>query len=160
MGTGKTVVGKRVAKLLGRDFYDLDTLIEEETAMSIPEIFSCVGESFFRDVEARMVARVSQWKECVISTGGGVMLREDNILNLKRSGVLICLTASPEVILERLAGKKDRPLLPGKNRRQKVGELLRKREPYYQKADYIVDTSLRTVEQVVEEICSFLKEKG
>lgn len=160
MGTGKTVVGQRLAKMLGREFQDLDTLIEEETQMSIAQIFSRHGESYFRKLEAEMVARVSREKGFIISTGGGVMLREENVRNLKSNGILIALTASPEVILQRLAGKEDRPLLQGDDRQQKVEELLRRREPYYQKADYLIDTTGRTVEEVVREIFSFLKERG
>jgi len=160
MGTGKTVVGQRLAEILGRKFQDLDNLIEEEVHMTIPEIFSRHGESYFRELEAKMVARVSREKGGVISTGGGVMLRERNVQNLKSNGILIALTASPEVIFQRLEGKEDRPLLEGGDRRQKVEELLGKRQPYYQKADYLIDTTGRTIEEVVEEIFSFLKERG
>ena len=115
MGTGKSLVASRLAKRLGRRFVDTDTWIEHEAAMSIAQIFAAEGEAAFRQRERHAIARACQEKELVIATGGGAIVDRENARTMKASGPVICLTARPEVILQRVRGDTTRPLLQGPN---------------------------------------------
>ena len=153
MGTGKSAVGKLLARRLNRSFVDLDRKIEKEAGGSISQIFASEGEDGFRERETRAVKEAVELKNHVIATGGGVMLQEENVRLLKKCGRLICLTASADAILQRtLATLPSRPLLAGHEPRQRVEELLKLRAPFYAQADATIDTSDKSVEQVVEEI--------
>lgn len=156
MGTGKSVVGKRLAKELKIKFISTDDIIEEREGRPISEIFAASGEPYFRKVEKGVVREVSEMDNVVIATGGGVVLDEENIVNLKKKGILICLTASPELIYERTKKYKTRPLLDVDDPVFKIKELLKVRAPYYAKADYQIDTSNKTVEEVVAKIIEFV----
>lgn len=159
MGTGKSAVGKLLARRLSRPFVDLDRKIEKEAGGSIPKIFAAEGEAGFREREARAVREAAELKEHVIATGGGVMLREENIRLLKKSGKLICLTANADAILQRtLATLPSRPLLAGYEPRERVEELLKLRAPFYAQADVTIDTSDKSVDQVAEEILRSIQE--
>ena len=160
MGTGKSAVGRTLAKRFKRPFIDLDEKIEKKAGCSIPQIFSKEGEAGFRRREAEAVQQVSRLKDHVIATGGGVMLNEQNVDALKKSGTLVCLTARPDVILQRtMATIASRPLLAGGNPQAKIEELLKLREPFYARADASVETSDRTIEAVVDEIEEKIREK-
>ena len=153
MGTGKSAVGKRLAQKLNREYIDLDRKIEKEAGWTIPQIFAAEGEAGFREREGRALREVVELRNQVISTGGGVMLREENIQLLKKNGKLICLTASPDVILQRtLMSLSSRPLLVGHEPRARVEQLLKLRAPFYALADWTIDTSNKNVKQVTEEI--------
>lgn len=151
MGTGKTSVGKKLAEELGRDFLDIDELIEKESDTSISNIFFNFGEEHFRQLEAEAVKKVSEHKNMVIAAGGGVVLREENIKNLRKNGLLICLSASPEVIIARTRAEKNRPLLDTPYPLETIKELLRFRSSLYARADATIDTSGLTVDEVVAE---------
>jgi shikimate kinase len=162
MGTGKSVVGKRLAARLGRRFVDLDAEIAAAAGQSIPEIFAAEGEGGFRDRETAALRALAeeatdQRAARVIATGGGVLGREENVALLRRLGTLVCLTARPAVILERTRPWRDRPLLAGAPDPATVVErLLAERAPRYALANHAIDTSDRSVEEVVEEICRAL----
>jgi len=156
MGTGKSGIGKRLAKKLGMSYLDTDELIEEREKDSISAIFKKKGEEYFRRLEAEVVKQVALLDSFVISTGGGVVLREGNIRLLKKNAFIVCLLASPEVILKRTKGDDNRPLLGVNNQKKRIEELLALRKPYYEKADFTVDTSALDSEGVVEEIIEFL----
>lgn len=161
MGTGKTEVGKNLAKKLNMDFIDTDELIEKKERDRIVRIFQVKGEEYFREVEEEIIEKVSKCKNCVIATGGGALLREKNYLNLKKNGILICLVATPEEIYRRTIPKKDRPLLlKSKNVIETIKELLKIREPYYSKADYKIDTTKKSIDEVVEEIIRIIKREN
>ncbi len=104
MGTGKTVVGKVLAKKLNRKFVELDSLIEHKTGKSIPDIFQQDGEVAFRELEIEVTKEVSRDRNLVIACGGGLVLNKINIDRLKNGSVIVCLTASPRVILKRTSG--------------------------------------------------------
>lgn len=160
MGTGKTSVGKRLARKLGMEFLDMDDLIEREEGIPIGEIFARFGELYFRKKEAETCAGVSGYDNYVIATGGGVALDPVNIKNLRRNGHLICLTTIPEIIYERTSKAGTRPLL-AENPQQKIRELLESRDPYYKKAaDWMLDTSGLSISQVVNKIIEYAKSKG
>lgn len=157
MGTGKSVVGKRVASQLNMKFINTDDIIEEKEKRPITEIFEKSGEPYFRKVEREAVREISEMDNVVIAAGGGVVLNEENIARLKKKGVLICLGAAAEVIYERTKKHKHRPLLNVKDPVSKIKELLDSRAPFYAKADYQVDTSDKSVDEVVEEIIKKIK---
>lgn len=157
MGTGKTAVGKELARKKKWQFIDLDELLELKKKMSIADIFDKHGEPYFRRLEKKVLKEVSLRKKSVVACGGGVVLDEDNIKIMKRTGKLICLSASPDVILKRTAGYAHRPLLNVPEPKTQIELLLKLRAPYYAKADKTIDTSKISVVQVVEEITKIKK---
>lgn len=158
MGTGKTAVGKKLAKELGMQYVDTDVMIEEDTGMSISKIFKKFGEVRFRDLETKTVKCVARLDNFVISTGGGVVLKEENIDELEQNGVIICLSASPEVILERTSQNKKRPLLAEvEDAKKKIEELLEYRRLFYKRADLTIDTSELDTHTIVRKIIDFVK---
>lgn len=152
MGTGKTFTGRALARRLGTKFIDTDALIEKEAGIPISEIFEKFGETRFRELEREVVKRVSEENGIVIAVGGGAIVNPDNLAALKRNGLIINLTASPEVILARVERNSDRPLLQVEDKIGRIKELLGKRAPYYEKADITVNTDGKTPEQVADEI--------
>ena len=156
MATGKSSVGRRLAIVLGYDFLDLDTLIAAEEGMPIAQIFSSREETAFRALESRMVERVAGRTGCVVATGGGTIVNRRNLETLKRSGVVVALTADPDTILARIGPTEDRPMLWGGDKRERVRLLLEERAEAYAKADLIVDASARTIDHVVNHILEFL----
>ena len=159
MGTGKSKIGKGLATELRMGYLDTDELIEEREKDSISAIFKKKGEEYFRHLETKVVKEVALLDNFVISTGGGVVLREGNIRLLKKNALIICLFASPEVILKRTKGDDNRPLLGVNNQKKRIEELLAIRKPYYEKADLKIDTSTLDSKKVVEEIVKFLEKK-
>ncbi len=156
MATGKSSVGRRLAIVLGYDFLDLDTLIAAEGGMPIAQIFTSQGEAAFRALETRMVERIAGRTGCVVATGGGTIVNPRNLEALKRSGVVIALTADPDTIVARIGPTEDRPMLWGGDKRERVRALLEQRADAYAKADLIVDASARTIDHVVNHILDFL----
>lgn len=160
MGTGKTSVGRLLAKRLTRAFIDVDKMIEIACGATINEIFAKYGEEFFREQECEMIASVACYEDAVIATGGGVVLNPDNIARLRRNGILVTLTASPEVILERTSQRTTRPLLNAPDREETVKMLLEKRTALYKAADYVVDTTSGSIGQITQKIIVLLKQGG
>jgi len=152
MGVGKTSVGTRLAKDLGFTFVDTDELIEADQKITITEIFSTFGEPYFRDVETRVIKQVLENESQVVSTGGGAVIGDENRRAFKENGVTICLTAHPESIYTRIKHETHRPLLQVADPIAKVRDLLAAREQFYRQADFIIDTSERTVDDVIKEI--------
>jgi len=151
MGTGKTTVGKKLAKALGMRFIDTDHEIERVTGMTVNQIFRKYGEVRFRSEEKAAVRRITREGNHVIATGGGVILDPENVCMLKQSGVVICLSASPEVIYRRLSRKRNRPLLRTENPMEAIISLLEQRQPLYRCADFTIDTSGLGLDEVVAE---------
>lgn len=161
MGTGKSSCGKSLANRLGCAFIDLDKYIENKEQMSIPEIFAAKGEPYFRAKEREAVREVAQRKGAVIATGGGAVKDEENFAALQERGVIVCLSADIETILQRTARKGERPMLDGQeDRRKGIEELLASRQAMYARADFTVDTSQLSPMQVTEEIMDFLRVGG
>ncbi len=160
MGTGKTTVGRALAEWLGMEFVELDAEVEAEEGISIKEIFERYGEPYFRDLETEIVKRFSQKEGLVISTGGGVVLREENMKALREKGIIVCLWAEPETILERTSGNNERPLLNVDDPLNRIKELLQQRRPFYERADIMIKTDSKDLDTVVNEIIEKLKEKG
>lgn len=152
MGTGKTEVGRELSVKLHSRLIDVDDEIVKESGMSINEIFSTCGEPVFREMETEMIQKVSNNRNVIISTGGGAVLRQENMDILRENGTIVCLTATPETILKRTSSNDERPLLQVKDPIQKIRDLLELRRPWYDKADVIVDTEGKTPFQIAEEI--------
>lgn len=152
MGVGKTSVGTRLAKDLGYTFVDTDSLIEADQKITITEIFSTFGEPYFRDVETKIIAQVLDNESQVVSTGGGAVIRDENRAAFKKAGMVICLGARPEVIFERIKHEAHRPLLQTTDPLAKIKELLDARARFYHQADLIIDTSDKSIDEVIEAI--------
>lgn len=159
MGTGKTAVGKELSRMLDMKIIDIDidAEIEENQQMSINEIFSTHGETYFRDIEAQTIRAFAREDRCIIATGGGAVLRDENMDILRQSGTIFCLNATPETILERTSRSSDRPLLNVDNPLAKIREMLEYRRPFYETAGIMVDTNDKTPLQIAEEIVEILK---
>lgn len=152
MGTGKTEVSRELARLTGYAQVDVDVEIEKAAGMTITEIFKRFGEPRFREMETREIKRVSQERSLIISTGGGAVMKDENMEALRTGGVIVCLSASPETILKRTSNDSTRPLLQVEDPLNKIKELLSLRQPYYEQADIMIDTEGKTPLQVAEEI--------
>lgn len=141
MGCGKTSVGRRAARLLEREFCDLDQYIEEKAGLTVAEIFARYGEAGFREREAQAVREVSARPGLIIASGGGTVLRESNVRAFhERGGVIVFLDAPLAALQERLKNDKRRPLLQVPNRREVIASLHAQREPLYRAAaDVTVD---------------------
>ncbi|MDD5127246.1 MAG: shikimate kinase [Dehalococcoidales bacterium] len=159
MGTGKTAVGRVLAAKLGKEFIELDALIEKRAGEPIPEIFARHGEIRFRELEIAAVKSIARRKNAVIACGGGAVLNKINIDRLSERGKIVYLGAAPEVILRRITeDKTERPLLKAEDRLRQIRELLNYRKPYYERAaDIKIDTSLLGTEEVVGKIIKRLK---
>lgn len=157
MGTGKTQVARRLASDLNMQFVEMDSIIEQREGMSINDIFAKKGEPYFRKVEADVVKELSSKDGLVISTGGGVVLNQDNIDNLQRNGILICLKATPEEIYKRVKDEKHRPLLNVEDPLRRIQELLEFRRPYYERIRIQIDTTGKSIDEVVDEIKGFVR---
>jgi shikimate kinase len=158
MGTGKTAAGKALAQRLGKEFIELDALIELKAGKTIPEIFQQDGEIAFRELEIGVTKEVSQRKNAVIACGGGVVLNKINIDRLRKECLIVYLAASPRVILKRTSGDENRPLLKTTERALRIRELLKFRKPFYERAaDITINTSKLDITSVVEQIISKVK---
>ncbi len=158
MGTGKTTIGRLVAGRLRRPFYDMDEHIEAHFGKPIPQVFAEDGEEVFRAAEAQLCRQFAQESGIVVSTGGGALLNPANRSVLAATGVLICLTASVDAILERVEHAHHRPLLPGdrEERRQRVRRLLDERRPAYAAIPHQVNTTGRYPNAIADEVLATL----
>lgn len=154
MGTGKTAAGRVLARRLGRAFIDMDAVIEERAGKSIARIFSEEGEAAFRRMETDLCRELAAGRSRVIATGGGALIPEENLAIMQAGGPVICLTASIEVILRRLAAAQDRPLLDTPDRRAQIAALLAERAEAYGRIPLRIDTTDLRVDQVVKQVLS------
>ncbi|MFH1856347.1 MAG: shikimate kinase [Candidatus Omnitrophota bacterium] len=159
MGTGKTVVGKALAKKLSLEFVDLDLVIEENEKRHISDIFKEDGEAYFRQKEKEAVREITRRKDMVVAAGGGAVIDPENIKMFKENGVIICLSASADVILQRTQKETHRPLLHVDDPEKRIKDLLEKRAAYYAKADYTVDTTHKSVEDIADGIIDLLNKE-
>ncbi len=141
MGAGKTTVGRKLATKLGREFIDCDTELENRTGVDIATIFDIEGEAGFRKRESALLGELLQLPETVIATGGGVVVAEENRIQIRRSGIVVYLETTVEQQLERLRMDKKRPLLSGSDREEILTELYQQRDPIYRElADVVVSS--------------------
>lgn len=163
MCAGKTTVGKALAKELGRTFYDLDWYVEERFHKKVPQIFAEEGEARFRDLERRMLHEVAEFENIVLSCGGGTPCHFDNMDYMNSVAETYYLKATPETLIRHIAiSRGERPLLKGKSPdelREFVSAQLAEREPYYEKAQHIVDINVLDSFDKIKDIVNIIKQE-
>jgi len=157
MGAGKSTIGRRLAARLRLPFLDADIEIEAAASMTIPEIFAAHGEPYFRDGEARVIARLLDNGPAVIATGGGAVMREETRTRIRDKAVSIWLQADADVILKRVKRRADRPLLQTEDPAATISRLLEAREPVYQTSDLTIWSRDVPHERIVDECIDALR---
>jgi len=152
MAVGKSTVGRSLARRLKRRFVDLDRVVEKSAGLKVSEIFSQKGEPYFRKLEKETLAHVLNQEGQIIATGGGAITDEENLQLLREKTLLVCLTASTDILSKRAGNGAKRPLLKGTSRKERIEELLQRREKNYAQAHMVIDTTDLTVGQVVNKI--------
>lgn len=152
MGTGKSTVGRVLAQRLGMTLLDSDAEIERQAGMTIAQIFESRGEAAFRELEQEFVTHGHPAESCIVSCGGGLVLQESIVAQLRQRGVIVCLTARPETILARTQSNKARPLLNVADPLGRITELLAVREPIYRAAGTQVLTDHRPLGEIVAHV--------
>ena len=156
MGVGKTTVGVKLAAISGAKWLDTDTVIEEKYG-KITDIFSRYGEEYFRSLETETVKSLCGEHRLILSVGGGLVLRKENVDCLKNNGKIVYLRAKQETLVRRLQGDATRPLLQGEDLENRIGKLLQTRGDIYAGvADYAVDVDDKTPEQIASEILALV----
>jgi len=159
MGAGKSSVGRALERRTGLARLDTDDAVAEQFGMSVAEIFGKYGEKEFRDAETEILRNLARDRARIITTGGGIVLRPDNIDLLKRLGTIVWLMADESTLFERASRRNTRPLLQNDNPRTVFSELFHKRLPVYQAAaDFEIDTAKLDHEQVAERILGKIEE--
>lgn len=157
MGAGKSTVSSYLSHLLEMEEVDTDKLIVEKEGMSIPQIFEEFGESYFRNYESNTLIELQKRKQLIVSCGGGIVLREENVDHMKKRGRIVLLTATPETTLERVKDSTERPILNNNMNTTFIAELMdKRREKYLAAADIIVETDHKTIAQISEEVVAKL----
>ncbi len=160
MGTGKSTLGRLLAKRIGYQFVDTDAAIEKRAGKTISELFRDRGEAVFRRLEAELAKELSRRQGLVIATGGGLVMNPGNVAALQQTGTIICLTASPDEILARVSKQGDiRPLLQEVEPKNKVIQLLQERQPVYGQFPQL-NTGGRTPEQLVDDLIQLADTKN
>jgi shikimate kinase len=152
MGVGKSAIGRRIARELGYKFLDSDDCIEQQVGRKIPAIFAAEGEARFRAYEREFIDCGHPAEGCVVSCGGGLVVPEGMSALLKSKGIVVCLFASVESILERTSRNKNRPLLNVEDPEARIRQLLAEREPIYMNAGTCISTEGRTIPEVVQHL--------
>ena len=159
-GTGKTTLGKLIAREKKMPFVDLDDLIVKNSKKTIPEIFASEGETKFRDYESAALKQVCEQKDQIISCGGGIITREENIKLLKENGFVVLLKASPQTIFNRIYNDKNRPALTDKDPLEEIKHMLEVRRNAYEKAkDFEVWTDREKAKQSAQRIEEEMKKR-
>lgn len=159
MGSGKSTIGRQLARLLRKKFYDSDREIERRTGVTISWIFEKEGEEGFREREQRLIEELSEKQNIVLATGGGAVLREENRKVLKLRGKVVYLSSTADQLYRRTANDKKRPLLQTSDRRQQIESLLAFRDPLYREvADIIIKTGSQSVQNTVHTVIRKLKQ--
>ena len=157
MGAGKSTIAKELERKLEMTRIEMDELIEEKQGMKITEIFSEYGEIYFRNLESNCLIELQKVKQCIISCGGGVVLRPDNADHMKKNGRIVLLTAEPQTILDRVKDSDSRPILSNNMNVEFIDNLLgQRREKYLSVADVIVETDHKSTDEICDEIIAKL----
>lgn len=153
MGAGKSTIGRHLAKLMRKEFYDSDRVIEERTGVDISTIFEIEGEQGFRDREEQIIKELCELENIVLATGGGSILRETNRQNMKKGGHVVYLRTSAELLFSRIRYDKTRPLMQTKSPINTLKKLLDDREPFYMDvADSVIMTGKQKVGVIVKRV--------
>jgi len=168
MASGKSTVGLALAEVLHKDFFDLDLEIEARLGKSIAQIFEDEGAAFFREIEREVLVELSKLKNAVIALGGGTLLELENLQVIQQSGISICLITTPKEIWKRIEDTDKRRLIAGPDPHgrlritinqiyQRIETLMSIRKPSYDQSDIIIDSTHKTIPQIVEEILILLE---
>jgi len=168
MASGKSTVGLTLAEALQKDFFDLDWEIEARLSKSIAQIFRDEGAAFFREIEREVLIDLAKRSDAVIALGGGTLLEVENLMLVQQSGISICLTATPAEIWKRIEDIDKRQLIAGPDATGKIlstsnqiyrriESLLLIRKPGYDQSDIVIDSTHKTISQIVEEILMLLE---
>lgn len=157
MGAGKSTIARDLSRKLGCKLVEMDEQIEKEQGMSINDIFEKYGEGRFRDIESQLILDLGSREASVISCGGGVVVRPENVDYMKKSGKVVYLTATPQTIYERVKNSTNRPILNGHMNVEYIEELMdKRREKYLAAADIAVATDDKNRREICEEIIARL----
>lgn len=157
MGAGKSTVAGVLQEKLELSRVEMDQMIVERQGMPVSEIFDTYGEPYFRDLESNILIGLQKQKQTIVSCGGGIVMREENLGHMKKNGRIVLLTAEPETIYERVKDSDERPILNNNMNVEFISGLLEKRKPRYEAAaDIIVATDGKEAAQICEEIISKL----
>jgi shikimate kinase len=161
MGVGKSTIARALQRELGFPLIEMDERIVEEQGMSINDIFAKYGEEHFRDLESRLVTEIGEGEPSIVSCGGGVVVRPQNRENMKKSGRIVLLSATPETVYERVKNNSDRPILNGHMNVEYIAGLMEKRRALYEEAaDITVVTDNKLRAAIVQEILDGLEAYG
>lgn len=154
MGTGKSTVARMLQKLYQFQVVEMDETIVRNQGMPISQIFQEYGETYFRDLETELLKNIQHTEGMVISCGGGVVLRKENVENMKKNGTIVLLTATPETVLKRVKYDEKRPMLRGKKNVDAISDLMEQRKVHYQNAaDIVIATDGKSSKAIASEIC-------
>ncbi len=157
MGTGKSTIARQLSKQLDMPFFEMDEMIVQKEGMEISDIFKEKGEDYFRNVETTLLKNLLQKERGILSCGGGIVLRDENIQAMKNHGTVILLTATPETIFKRVKHNQSRPVLNGKKNINDITKLMKERESRYQMAaDITISTDDKSLSQICEEITTIV----
>ncbi len=153
MGSGKSSVSLQLADMTGVPKAEMDQILTDREDMTIAEIFANKGEPYFREQETELLREFGTTGPQIISCGGGVVMKEENVEIMRKSGTIVCLAATPDVIYERVKDSRERPLLNGNMNVEYIAELMEARKPFYEKAaDITIETSHMRIDKVAEAI--------
>ena len=160
MGAGKTTVSRELSKMTGRREIDMDAYIVDREGMAIKDIFDKYGEEYFRKKETESLLEIMEKDELIVSCGGGVVVKDENVKHMKNGGLIVLLTATPQTILERVKNSTDRPILNGNMNIEFITELMNKRKDrYFSVADVVVETDDKSVFDICTEIMDKISKK-
>ena len=161
MGTGKSTVAASMAKQYGMEVLEMDQMIVDREGMSISDIFAEHGEEYFRNVETKLLLEIQTQENKIVSCGGGVVLRKQNVEEMHKGGSIVLLSAKPETILEQVKDDDSRPLLQGNKTVQFISEMMEKRRTKYESAaDIIIQTDNKQVVDICNEILKQIERQG
>lgn len=153
MGAGKSTIAKKLREDLQMELVEMDARIVEEQGMSINDIFAQYGEDHFRDIESQLIVTLGEEGNTIVSCGGGVVVRPQNVKYMKKSGKVVFLSATPETIYDRVKNSTERPILNGHMNVEYIAELMEKRRALYEAAaDIKIDTDQKSREEICKEI--------
>lgn len=157
MGTGKSTIARYLSKTFSMEIIEMDQMIAQRENMSIPDIFSTHGEEYFRNLETNLLKEMQTKKNKIISCGGGAALRAENVIEMKKNGKVVLLTASPETILARVKHDDSRPILKGRKNVAEITALMeQRREKYEAAADIVINTDHKNIQEICEEMTAKL----
>ena len=158
MGAGKSTISDFLKNVFAMDVVEMDQIIAQRQGMSISDIFETYGEQYFRDLETNLLIEMQSRSNVVISCGGGTPMRECNVVEMKKNGRVVLLTAKPETILDRVKNNHDRPLIENNKTVPFIADLMEKRRAKYEAAaDIIIETDGKNELEICEELVHRLR---